>query len=95
MPGEAVSRIVALIKRVGPLPGWPKTDAKKLFALMHADKKTRGGKVRFVLAARLGEAASYDDVPGEMVECVLRCAPKCLQRPVVEIVDEATGKRCG
>ena len=95
MPGEAVSRIVALIKRVGPLPEWPKTDAKKLFALMHADKKTRGGKVRFVLAARLGKAASYDDVPAEMVECVLRCAPKCLQRPVVEIVGEAAGSRCG
>jgi hypothetical protein len=25
------------------------------------------------------------------VECVLRCAPECLQRPVVEIVSEATG----
>ncbi len=95
MPGEAVSRIVALIKRVGPLPGWPKTDAKKLFALMHADKKARGGKVRFVLAARLGKAASYDDVPAKTVECVLRCAPKCLQRPVVEIVGEATGTSCG
>jgi 3-dehydroquinate synthase len=91
-PGDAVSRIVALIKRVGPLPGWPKASAKKLFALMHADKKARGGRVRFVLAPRLGKAASYDDVPAKMVECVLRCAPECLQRPVVEIVSEATGK---
>ncbi len=94
MPGDAVSRIVALIKRVGPLPGWPKTGPKRLFAAMRADKKARGGKVRFVLAPRLGKASSYDDVPAEMVECVLRCAPKCLQRPVVEIVSEATGKHC-
>ena len=65
MPGEAVSRIVALIKRVGPLPGWPKMDAKKLFALMHADKKTRGGKVRFVLAARLGKASFVRRCAGE------------------------------
>src|SRR5208337_2228459 len=96
MPGDAVSRIVALIKRVGsPLPGWPKTSPKKLFATMGADKKARGGKVRFVLAPRLGKAASFDDVPPKMVECVLRCAPDCLQRPVVEIVSEATGKNCG
>ena len=94
-PGDVVSRIVALIKRVGALPGWPKTSAKKLFTLMHADKKARGGKVRFVLAPRLGKAASYDDVPANMVECVLRCAPECLQRPVVEIVSEAAGKSCG
>ncbi len=94
-PGDAVSRIVALIKRMGPLPGWPKTEAKRLFALMHADKKARGGKVRFVLAPRLGKAASYDDVPAKMVECVLRCAPECLQRPVVEIVSEAAGTSCG
>jgi 3-dehydroquinate synthase len=93
--GDVVSRIVALIKRVGPLPGWPKTSPKKLFAAMHADKKARGGKVRFVLAPRLGSASSYDDVPAKMVECVLRCAPACLQRPVVEIVSEAAGKCCG
>ena len=75
-PGDTVSRIVALIKRVGPLPGWPKTSPKKLFDAMHADKKARGGRVRFVLAPRLGEASSYDDVPAKMVECVLRCAQR-------------------
>jgi 3-dehydroquinate synthase len=95
MPGDAVSRIVALIKRVGPLPGWPKTSPKKLFEAMHTDKKARGGKVRFVLAPRLGKASSYEDVPAKMVECVLRCAPECLQRPVVEIVSKATGKGRG
>jgi len=94
-PGHAVSRIVTLIKRVGPLPRWPKTSPKKLFAAMHADKKARGGKVRFVLAPRLGKASSYDDVPAKMVECVLRLAPECLQRPVVEIVSKATGKGRG
>jgi len=94
-PGDAVSRIVSLIKRVGPLPGWPKTSPKKLFTAMRADKKARGGKVRFVLAPRLGKASSYDDVPVKMVECVLRCAPECLQRPVVEIVSEATGQGRG
>jgi 3-dehydroquinate synthase len=94
-PGDTVSRIVALIKRLGPLPAWSKTSPKKLFATMRADKKVRGGKVRFVLAPRLGKAASFDDVPVKMVECVLRCAPECLQRPVVEIVSEATGKTCG
>src|SRR5208337_2299325 len=79
----------------GTAAGMAEDEPKKLFAAMHADKKARGGKVRFVLAPRLGRASSYDDVPAKMVECVLRCAPECLQRPVVEIVNEATGKTCG
>ena len=94
-PGNTVSRIVSLIKRVGPLPSWPKVSPKKLFEAMHTDKKARGGKVRFVLAPRLGKASTYGGVPVKMVECVLRCAPECLQRPVVEIASEAAGKYCG
>jgi len=82
MPAIAVSRIVALIRQIGPLPAWPKVSAKLLLEAMRMDKKARAGKLRFVLAPRIGHAASYDNVPEQALLCVLRCAPHCLQRPI-------------
>jgi 3-dehydroquinate synthetase len=51
-------------------------------AAMQSDKKTRGGRVRFVLAPRIGHAASYDDVPEKTVLNILRYAPHFLVRPL-------------
>jgi len=45
---------------------------------MRSDKKARAGKLRFVLAPRIGRAASYDGIPEKVVLCILRCAPQCL-----------------
>lgn len=83
-PPDAVSRMVALIRRLGPLPEWPKIQPHRLLEFMRSDKKTRAGKLRFVLAPRIGQARSYDGIPEEMVLCILRCAPQCLLRPVSE-----------
>ena len=77
-PADTVSRIVSLIRKMGPLPAWPKTRARELFEAMYADKKARGGKVRFVLAPKLGKAGLQGNVPPRTVMCVLRCAPRCL-----------------
>jgi 3-dehydroquinate synthase len=77
-PADTVSRIVSLIRHIGPLPAWPKTP-RSLFEAMLSDKKSRDGRVRFVLAPKLGRAASYDNVSPELVMCLLRCAPNCLQ----------------
>jgi 3-dehydroquinate synthase len=74
-PADEVSRIVSLVRRLSPLPPWPKVPPKKLIALMHSDKKARGGKLRFVLARRIGKAQSHDDVPIEVLERVLHFAP--------------------
>jgi 3-dehydroquinate synthase len=73
---DYVSRIVALIRRVGPLPPWPRVPAKALINAMRSDKKTLHGKLRFVLSPRLGKAASYEDVPLEVVKRVLQFAPQ-------------------
>jgi 3-dehydroquinate synthase len=70
-----VSRIVSLVRRIGPLPPWPRVPAGVLIAAMHSDKKARGGKLRFVLTPRIGKAASYDRVPLAAVERVVRFAP--------------------
>jgi 3-dehydroquinate synthase len=74
-PADEVSRIVSLVRRMGPLPRWPRVPPKKLIAAMHSDKKARAGKLRFVLAPRIGKAQSHDDVPLETLERVLHFAP--------------------
>jgi 3-dehydroquinate synthase len=79
-PADDVARIIALIRRIGPLPPWPAVPAQKLLASMRADKKTKFGKVRFVLSARIGEAKTYDNVPPQKALCVLKFAPQFLLR---------------
>lgn len=79
-PADDVARIIALIRRMGPLPSWPAVSAEKLFQAMRADKKTKLGKVRFVLSPGLGQAKSYDQVPPKKALCVLRFGPKFLLR---------------
>ncbi len=89
-PAEDVSRIVALIRRTGPLPGWPGAEPAELMHWMSSDKKARAGKIRFVLSKKIGQAASYDNASRKLVECVLRCAPHCLQEPLT-LVEKCRG----
>jgi 3-dehydroquinate synthase len=79
-PADDVARIIALVRRIGPLPPWPPVPPQKLYDAMRADKKTKFGKVRFVLSPRLGSAKSYDHVPSKKALCVLRFGPKFLLR---------------
>jgi 3-dehydroquinate synthase len=72
---DDVSRIVALIRRLGPLPAWPRVAAATLVKAMRSDKKARGGVVRFVLSPRIGEARSYDSISSSVVERVLHFTP--------------------
>jgi 3-dehydroquinate synthase len=73
-----VSRIVALIGWLGPLPPWPQVPATTLLNAMRSDKKTRSGILRFVLSRRIGEAHSYDTVPLHVVERVLHFTPRLI-----------------
>jgi 3-dehydroquinate synthase len=79
---DDVSRIVTLVRSIGPFPAWPRVSAKTLVASMRADKKARDGQIRFVLTSRIGNAGSYDDVPVEAIHRVLRFAPQFLARQV-------------
>jgi len=79
-PADDVARIIALVRRIGPLPAWPDVTPRKLLAAMRADKKTKFGKVRFVLSARLGQVRTYDDVAPKKALCVLRFGPQFLLR---------------
>jgi 3-dehydroquinate synthase len=81
-PADVVSRIVALVRRIGPLPPWPDAKPREIIDAMRSDKKARGGKLRFVLAKKLGQARTFGGVPEKTVECILRCAPRVFVRPV-------------
>lgn len=75
---DDVSRMVALIRRLGPLPPWPQVPPAALIDAMRSDKKSRSGILRFVLSPRIGEARSYDSVPLQAVERVLHFTPRLI-----------------
>ena len=67
----AVARIEELVRRVGPLPPLPRANRQRLLEIMGADKKTRGGKLRFVLPLKIGKVKSVADVAPDAVDAVL------------------------
>jgi 3-dehydroquinate synthase len=73
-------RIAKVIARVGPLPAWPSIPAAQLIAAMQADKKTRAGRLRFVLPDRIGAVRCGVEAEEEMLvrvlrECAIAAAP--------------------
>jgi 3-dehydroquinate synthase len=81
-PADEVARIISLIRRIGPFPEWPRVPPRDLFTAMRADKKTKFGKVRFVLSTRLGQAKTYDNIEEKAAICVLRFGPHLMLRPM-------------
>ncbi|HEY2821591.1 MAG TPA: 3-dehydroquinate synthase [Candidatus Acidoferrum sp.] len=84
-----VSRIVALVRQIGPFPAWPNIQPNTLIDAMRSDKKTHHGKLRFVLSPRLGKAGSYDDTSLDAVRKVLRFAPQFVTK--TNVLDAAAG----
>jgi 3-dehydroquinate synthase len=78
--GDDVTRVVALIRRMGKIPAWPGVSPQILIAAMFLDKKTQAGKLRFVLSSRIGEAHSSEAVPMDALERILQLMPKSLDR---------------
>jgi 3-dehydroquinate synthase len=74
-PARDVSRIVALIRRMGSLPDWPQVSPDRLIEAMRSDKKSRGGKLRFVLSPGIGRAATYETIPVSALRHALHFAP--------------------
>ncbi len=83
-PAADASRIISLVRRMGKLPGWPKVPPKRLIELMGSDKKTRAGRLRFVLTPGIGKAATYEAREPEKLELILHLtAPVAAARPVM------------
>jgi 3-dehydroquinate synthase len=69
---EQAARIAQLVRRVGPPPKLPPIPPERLMELMRADKKARGGRLRIVLAKRIGAVETVEDVPEDLVKSTLR-----------------------
>jgi len=68
-------RVVRIISAVGPLPAWPLAAPARLAAAMQADKKTRAGRLRFVLPERIGKVRCGVEVPSDaLLRVLLECA---------------------
>jgi 3-dehydroquinate synthase len=68
---QIAGRIEGLVRRIGPLPGLPSAKPSRLLQIMHADKKTRGGTLRFVLSRKIGSAETLGTIPPKIVAEVL------------------------
>jgi 3-dehydroquinate synthase len=70
-PSDA-ARIDQLVKRVGPLPSIRELDRAKVLHLLPLDKKSVGGKIRWVLPERIGKVRMVTDIPQAKVAAALR-----------------------
>jgi 3-dehydroquinate synthase len=77
---DDVSRIVSVICKIGKMPDWARAGHKMFIAAMLSDKKTRAGKLRFVVSPRIGEAHSSDAVSMEALSRAMRLTPTVLRR---------------
>ena len=77
---DDVSRMVSLIRRMGKIPDWPRVAHKIIIAAMLSDKKTRAGKLRFVLSPHIGEAHSSEVVSMNALQRAMRLTPTVLGR---------------
>ena len=68
---EDSARTIRLIRRVGALPPLPKNiSAAQMLNEMRSDKKSRGGKPRFVLAEKICKVRTGVEVPSQIVSVV-------------------------
>ena len=67
-----VERIRKLYIQAGLPVAAPNLGADKYLHLMGLDKKVEGGKMRFILLKRIGEAVVHSDVPTEVLTATLR-----------------------
>jgi 3-dehydroquinate synthase len=72
---EEMARVVSMISSIGKVPAWPRIAPNILIAAMLSDKKTRAGKLRFVLSPRIGEAQSSEAVPMETLKRMIQKMP--------------------
>jgi 3-dehydroquinate synthase len=73
-------RVIHMIESVGPLPPWPSAPPARLVAAMQADKKTRAGRLRFVVPERIGKVQCGVGVDPELLLQVLHdCAAHKVQ----------------
>lgn len=72
LKSATAERIVAQVRSVGGLPEIPRLSGARIYARMAADKKKRGGDLRFVLPRGIGRVDVVSGIPREEVLASLR-----------------------
>ncbi|HET9401228.1 MAG TPA: 3-dehydroquinate synthase [Candidatus Acidoferrales bacterium] len=67
---EDAARIIRLVRRVGLLPPLPNASAAEMLKAMRSDKKTRHGRLRFVLPRSIGRCEFGVEVEDSLVASV-------------------------
>jgi len=80
LPATDAVRIERLVRAVGPLPALPRFTPARWTATMLGDKKTRGGRLRFILPRQIGEVRAAENVPEAALADVLKGLGKREQR---------------
>jgi len=80
LDADSAARILGLLARVGPLPGLPRLPAARLLQALRADKKARGGRLRFVLLRRIGRAEVTSAVPESLVTKTVALLPELVRK---------------
>ncbi|MDR7579379.1 MAG: 3-dehydroquinate synthase [Armatimonadota bacterium] len=70
--GSVAEALRSVLRRAGLPTRVPPVSAQALVGFMRLDKKNRGGRLRFALVERLGQARTGVEVPEEAVASVLR-----------------------
>ena len=79
LDGTDALRISRLIWRAGPLPPIAGISPAKVLRAMRTDKKSRAGRLRWVLPSRIGEVDIGVDVPHALVRNVIGRLPQILK----------------
>jgi 3-dehydroquinate synthase len=88
-PERDAARVMKLTARVGPLPEWPSVPAARLVTAMQADKKTRAGRLRFVLPERIGKVQwGVEAAP----DAVVRVLEDCASTKIKPLLQTGSGK---
>ena len=69
-----VEQLIRLIERTDLPIHYDGLDIETIMATMRHDKKTVGGRLRFILPNRIGDVELRDDVPEEEIRTVMRDA---------------------
>jgi len=89
---EVFGGLALLFGRVNGLLPYPRVMPKMFIRAMQSDKKTQAGKLRFVLARRLGEAQPSETVPMKMVKRVLQdSSPARPRRLTITVIEQSRG----
>ena len=76
----SAARVLRVVSRVGALPALPGVPAERLLKTMHADKKARGGELRFVLPRTIGRVETLAGVPEALIARAVAELPRVVRQ---------------